>query len=152
MFRCLMFLSLAPAVVFVAAPLYLAGQLVGGPQASVSANCQVSGEELLGLERELTHQQARRDSFAEFANNLTCAMAHGQTSLHEATDRVFYYCLQQYPEHLENVLAAAPGKDVKIALADNLVAGLEAHQIQSVRSSAIGIGSAPSKQEGQGYR
>jgi hypothetical protein len=136
MFRCLMFLSLAPAVVFVAAPFYLVGQLLGGPQVNVSANGHVAGEQLLVQERVLNDQSARRARFAQFADQLTSKMADGQISMREATERVFYYCLQQYPEHLENVLTVAPGKDVKIALADNLVASLEAYRIQSVRGSA----------------
>jgi hypothetical protein len=69
----------------------------------------------------LADLQTRRDGYARIAELLTKELARGAIDLREATDRLFYYSIQNYPEHLENVSLAEQGQNVKTCLARHLV-------------------------------
>jgi hypothetical protein len=68
-------------------------------------------------------QIARRGPFRQFSDRLYQALARKEISLHEATEKLFYYALCCYPEYLENVWSAEPGSDMKMKLARNFVRG-----------------------------
>lgn len=78
--------------------------------------------------RELEDQSQRRNRFRQFESRLMQALVQREISLRDATERLFYYCLEHYPEHLENVNHAEPGHHIKMKLAQNMVRSLEVRQ------------------------
>jgi hypothetical protein len=69
----------------------------------------------------LADLQTRRDGYAQIAELLTKELARGAINLREATDRLFYYSIQNYPEHLGNVAVAEPRQNIKTCLARHLL-------------------------------
>jgi hypothetical protein len=117
--------------------------LVGGAQfypdrwADRSESLTVRGEDVAaqsgydGERRQaLIDLRCRRDAFAQFLARLGGELTRGETRLGEATERLFYYCLQNYPEHLENVSHAEQGRHIKTRLARSILRGLGAVQFQ----------------------
>jgi hypothetical protein len=72
-------------------------------------------------DRELDDQLQRRHRFADFTQRLTIALADGTISLREATERLFYFCLEAHPRYLDNVWEIESGQHVKTKIAQNLV-------------------------------
>src|SRR5437763_6579246 len=85
----------------------------GGPEARRRRSC------------ELDEQAQRRAGFAAYQERLLTALRDNQATLRDTTERVFYYCVQHYPEHLENVGHAEPAQHIKMKLAQNLVRALQ---------------------------
>lgn len=77
---------------------------------------------------QLVDMRARRDGYAKIADLLTRELARGAIDLREATERLFYYCVQNYPEHLEYVLLAETGQNIKTRLARNLLRAFHSAQ------------------------
>jgi hypothetical protein len=75
---------------------------------------------------EMEDQQQRRDEFMRFEGRLIDALEHAEIALRDAVERSFYYCLQNYPEHLLNVNNATGGAHIKAKLALNILRALEA--------------------------
>src|SRR5579871_2036258 len=48
--------------------------------------------------QELHERQARRNTFARFLRQVTAELAAGTADLRTATDRMFFFCLERYPE------------------------------------------------------
>jgi hypothetical protein len=82
-------------------------------------------EELRQRWQTLDEQAQRRNAFRLFEARLMAALLHKETSLRDATERMFYYCLEHYPEHLENVSNAERGPHIKTKVAQNIVRYLE---------------------------
>jgi hypothetical protein len=99
------------------------------PDSSASPSAQVDPSALPGeatQRQSLDEQISRRRTFREFLDRLCAALAREETSLREATERLFYYALCCYPEYLEVVWATESGRDIKMKLARNLVRGFRA--------------------------
>lgn len=77
---------------------------------------------------------SRRGSFAELTESLTGQLTSGTIGLREATERLFYYCVQNYPEHLEHVALAETGQNIKTMLAANLL-----RSFRSAREHGCGV-------------
>jgi hypothetical protein len=77
---------------------------------------------------ELADLQSRRDRFVAIADMLDKELHRGAISLCEATERLFFYCVQNYPEHLDNVALAEMGRNIKTRLARNLLRAFEGDQ------------------------
>jgi hypothetical protein len=73
--------------------------------------------------RELQDLARRREAYATFAEQLTLELANGTIKLREATDALFYFCIQNYPEQLEHARFAEDDLtlNIKIKIARNLV-------------------------------
>jgi hypothetical protein len=78
--------------------------------------------------REFDERAQRRDGFARYDAHLLQELMLKRTTLRDATERIFYYCLQHYPEHLENVHHAEQAQHIKMKLARNLLRGLQVRQ------------------------
>jgi hypothetical protein len=74
------------------------------------------------LERyeELRDLARRREAYAKFADQLTLELGNGTIRLREATDALFYFCIQNYPEQLEHARFAGQGLNIKTHIARNL--------------------------------
>jgi hypothetical protein len=70
---------------------------------------------------QLADLHSRRDVYATVAALLENGLVRGTIDLGEATDRLFYFCVQNYPEHLEFVLMVETGQNIKTRLARNLM-------------------------------
>jgi hypothetical protein len=66
---------------------------------------------------ELRDRSRRRDEYAKFAEQLTLELEHGTIKLREATDALFYFCIQNYPEQLEHARFAEEGLHIKTKIA-----------------------------------
>jgi len=77
-----------------------------------------------GTERERHEQLSdlalRRGAYARLADQLGHELEGGTMALGDATERLFYFCLQNYPEHLQFVACIEPGEHIKTKLARNL--------------------------------
>ena len=82
-------------------------------------------EEMRRAWTEMEDQQQRRDAFVRFEGRLIGALERDEIALRDAVERSFYYCLQNYPEHLLNVNNAAGGVHIKAKLALNILRALE---------------------------
>jgi hypothetical protein len=63
----------------------------------------------------------RRNTFSQLADRVTDELMLGEIDLRAAVDRILYFCLQNYPEHLHHVTDVEPGADIRIKLAHSLV-------------------------------
>jgi hypothetical protein len=71
---------------------------------------------------------SRRGAYVRFAERLLEQLTRGETSLRDATERLFYYCLEQYPEYLEFTDLAATDCNIKTKLARNLISSIRAQK------------------------
>jgi hypothetical protein len=112
--------------------------LVGGAQycrsrpAGAAGKAMISEEELFAQSdydherrQELCELRSRRYAFVHFLNRLSAELGRGEVALAEATERIFYFCLQNYPEHLENVNHAEEGRNIKTKIARSLLRGFD---------------------------
>lgn len=70
---------------------------------------------------ELCDTARRRGAYAKFAEQLTLELGNGTIKLREATDALFYFCVQNYPEQLEHARFAGHSLSIKTKIARNLV-------------------------------
>jgi hypothetical protein len=93
---------------------------------------------MTGTDRERYEQlvdlRARRDEYSKIDDLLTKELARGAINLREATERMFYYCIQNYPEHLEYVSVAETGQNIKTRLARNFLGGFQTAQNDGAKS------------------
>ncbi len=75
--------------------------------------------------QRLEERRVRRNAFMALTERLLDDLANGRCTLAAATDRQFYYCLEQYPEHLVFVLHVERAKHLKTRVAMNLVRNFE---------------------------
>jgi len=118
------YLSLAifPVAVVLGGQLYTGVRNVGC--GTIAERDLVSEESNRETSLWLEDLRSRRNAFAKFATEISDDLASGDVKLIAAVDRMFYYCLQNYPEHLESVSFIAPGRDIKAKLGHNLVWGV----------------------------
>ncbi len=79
----------------------------------------------------------RRTAFLQFETRLIAGLRRKETNLRAVTERLFYYCLQHFPEHLENVCNAERGGHIKTKLAQNILRSVESEQEASGGDPAI---------------
>jgi hypothetical protein len=79
--------------------------------------------------------QMRRD-FATYTDGIVEQLAGGNLGLHQARDRVLYYCLAHYPDYLNHVQIIEHGKTLKHKLACCLFRFVKDHNDLPVRSAA----------------
>jgi hypothetical protein len=70
---------------------------------------------------EMNQQAERRGVFIQFADRVGGELMRGEVGLATATERLFYFCLQNYPEYMENIWTVEPGRNIKTKIANNLV-------------------------------
>jgi hypothetical protein len=70
----------------------------------------------------------RQAAFSRFAERVLAALRAGDIDLEDATDRVYFYALHNYPELLASLADARPSLNVKAAIARNLMDMLEARR------------------------
>ena len=85
-----------------------------------------SEQSLEEISQALNDLRARRDAFAQLVSRLADELASNKIGLAGARDSVFYFCLQNYPEHLENLAMAEAGADIKLIVARHLVDAVRA--------------------------
>ena len=115
-------LAIFPVAFVVGGRFYLGAPDVAG--CTVAERDLVSEESNRETARWLEDLRSRRNAFAKFATEISDDLASGDVKLIAAVDRMFYYCLQNYPEHLESVAFIASGRDIKAKLGHNLVWGV----------------------------
>jgi hypothetical protein len=86
-------------------------------------------------------------AFNQLTVKLTAELARGETGLHDATNRLFYYCLQNYPEHLECVMYAERGRSIKMSIAHNLVRPFRAPRVPEYEGPGMAEAAARLEQE-----
>ncbi len=74
--------------------------------------------------------------FNALFERLAADLGRGNGTLAEAADRLFYYCLVGYPQHLNNIARAESQKDVKAVLAESLVRELRHRRAEAPGSCA----------------
>jgi hypothetical protein len=77
---------------------------------------------------DLVERGRRRDAFSRFDARLQAALLRRETSLRDATEKMYYYCLQHYPEHLDNIFHAERGSHIKMKIAQNILRSLTVRQ------------------------
>jgi hypothetical protein len=95
----------------------------------------MTGPERARCEQLLDSSQ-RRGAYAQLAEHLAHALEAGTMGLGDATERLFYFCLQNYPEHLEHVAFAEQGEHIKTKLARNLVRAFPTPQAGGAANAA----------------
>jgi hypothetical protein len=88
------------------------------PEAEMPANMGQAERERF---EDLRDVARRRGEYAKFAEALTLELERGTIGLREATERIFYFCIQNYPEHLDHAGFAEEGLNIKTKIARNLV-------------------------------
>jgi hypothetical protein len=95
----------------------------------------------LARSAEMDEAGARRHVFAAFVARINDELGRGDTSLAAATERLFYYCLQNYPEYFENIWSVEAGAHIKTKIAQNLVRAFQpeepAQEPRNCREAAI---------------
>ncbi len=66
-------------------------------------------------------------------------LGRGEGTLSEAADRLFYYCLVGYPQHLNNIARAESQKDAKVVLAEGLLRELRHRRAEAPGSCAYDV-------------
>jgi hypothetical protein len=69
----------------------------------------------------LEDKAQRRERFMHFEEAMLAQLARQEVDLRDTVDRLFYYSLNQYPEHLDNIATVEPGRDIKTKLGQNLL-------------------------------
>ncbi len=90
---------------------------------SVALDPSTASPEQCRCWQELDDQAERRKHFVQFEQALCQQFERQEISLGEWVDRLFYYSLNHYPEHLEHVAMAERGATIKVKLAENLLRG-----------------------------
>jgi hypothetical protein len=97
------------------------GSQVQPAKAMLATNTPINLEDELARSAEMDQFGARRHAFAAVTARISGELGRGDTSLAAATERLFYYCLQNYPEYFENIWPVEPGAHIKTKIAQNLV-------------------------------
>ena len=71
--------------------------------------------------RAVDELRNRRDRFDLVMQRVTDDLGQRRTGLAEATDYVFFYCVQFYPEYLDHLWLVEPGASTRLKLAHNLI-------------------------------
>jgi hypothetical protein len=72
--------------------------------------------------REVDDLRNRRDRFELALQRVTDELGQRRTNLAEATDYLFFFCVQSYPEYLDHLWIMTPGASTRLKLAHNLIA------------------------------
>jgi hypothetical protein len=86
---------------------------------------------------ELADWKARRARYVVFADILEKRLLGGTIRLFEATERLFFFCVENYPEHLDFLTLIETGRNIKTRIANNLVRGFRCAQAERFGGSAM---------------
>jgi hypothetical protein len=85
----------------------------------------------------LVDQKFRRERYVTLVDRLEKGLLQGTICLREATERLFYYCVENYPEIIDFMVLAETGKNIKTRIARSFLRGFHIAQAERYGGSAM---------------